>query len=127
MENEIGNLIRLFMWRIPKKNHDTMVQFNKPFKDLFSKVGVRQEIFQLSNTKDKEAENMGFTNVAKTVTAREDEEVWLELQFYQDSRHHDEVSEKMQNDKSAMELGNKFMEIITPGSIVEGRFNHFGS
>ena len=126
MENEIGNLIRLFMWRIPKKNHDTMIQFNKPAKDLFSKVGVRVEIFQLSNTKDKEAE-MGFTNVAKTVTAREDEEVWLELQFYQDSRHHDEVSEKMQNDKSAMELGKKFMEIITPGSGVEGRFNHFGS
>ena len=126
MENEIGNHIRLFVWRIPKKNH-TMMQLNKPAKDLFRKVGVRQEIFQLNNTKDKEAENMGFTNEAKTVSTREDEEVWLELQFYEDSKHHVEISEKMQNDKSAMELGKKFMEIITPGSCVEGRFNYFRS
>lgn len=126
MENEIGNHIRLFVWRIPKKNH-TMMQLNKPAKDLFRKVGVRQEIFQLNNTKDKEAENMGFTNEAKTVSAREDEEVWLELQFYEDSKHHVEISEKMQNDKSAMELGKKFMEIITPRSCVEGRFNYFRS
>lgn len=126
MENEIGNHIRLFVWRIPKKNH-TMMQLNKPAKDLFRKVGVRQEIFQLNNTKDKEADNMGFTNEAKTVSAREDEEVWLELQFYEDSKHHVEISEKMQNDKSAMELGKKFMEIITPRSCVEGRFNYFRS
>ena len=70
---------------------------------------------------------MGFTNISKTVSAREDEEVWLELQFYKDSKHHDEVAEKMKSDKSAMELGKKFKEIITPGSCVEGKFNQFGS
>jgi uncharacterized protein YbaA (DUF1428 family) len=127
MENEIGNLVRLFIWRTTKKNHDTMMTLDKPAKDMFGKVGVRQEIYQLSNSKDPETEGMGFTNISKTVSAREDEEVWLELQFYKDSKHHDEVAEKMKSDKSAMELGKKFMEIITPGSCVEGKFNQFGS
>ena len=53
---------------------------------MFRKVGVRQEIFQLSDIKDKEAENMGVTNVAKSGTARDEEELWLELQFYEDSK-----------------------------------------
>jgi len=127
MENEIGNLVRLFIWRTTKKNHDTMMILDKPAKDMFGKVEVRQEIYQLSNTKDPEAESMGFTNISKTVSAREDEEVWLELQFYKDSKHHDEVAEKVKNDKSTKELGKKFMEIITPGSCVEGKFNQFGS
>jgi hypothetical protein len=126
MENEIGNLVRLFIWRTTKKNHDTMMTLDKPAKDMFGKIGVRHEIYQLSNTKDPEAESMGFTNTSKTVSARDDE-VWLELQFYKDSKHHDEVAEKMKNDKSAMELGKKFMEIITPGSWVESKFNQFGS
>ncbi len=127
MENEIGNLIQVFVWRTPKKNHDALTQLDKPAKDLFSKVGVRQEIFQLSNAKDTDVESMGFTNFAKTISANEDEEVWLELMFYRDSKHYDEVSEKMRNDESAMELGKKFMEIITPGSGVEGRFNNLRS
>jgi uncharacterized protein YbaA (DUF1428 family) len=127
MENEIGNLVRLFIWRTAKKNHDTMMTLDKSAKDMFGKVGVRQEIYQLTNTKDPEAESMGFTNISKTVSARENEEVWLELQFYKDSKHHDEVAEKMKNDKSGMELGKKFMEIIIPGSCVEGKFNQFGS
>ena len=112
MENEIGNLVRLFIWRTTKKNHDTMMTLDKPAKDMFGKVGVRQEIYHLSNSKDPETEGMGFTNISKTVSAREDEEVWLELQFYKDSKHHDEVAEKMKSDKSAMELGKSSRKLL---------------
>lgn len=84
-ENNAG-YVEFMISRSPKKIHDTMIQLNKPAKDLFRKVGVRQEIFQLSDIKDKEAENMGVTNVAKSGTARDDKEVWLELQFYEDSK-----------------------------------------
>jgi hypothetical protein len=94
---------------------------------MFGKVGVRQEIYQLSNTKDPEAESMDFTNISRTVSGRDDEEVWLELQFFTDSKHHDEVAENMKNDRSAMKLGKKYMEIITPGSCVEGKFNQLGA
>ena len=52
MEKEIGNQVQLFIWRIPKKNHDAMVKLQKQFNDLLIRHGVlRMEIFQLTNTK----------------------------------------------------------------------------
>jgi uncharacterized protein YbaA (DUF1428 family) len=128
MDNEIGNLIRLFVWRTPKKNHDAMIQLGKPAKELFGNIGVRQEIFQLEgNSKLSEqnemAEKMGFTNIAKAISANKDEEVWLELQFYRDKKHLDDVSAKMQKDDNAGELGKQFMGLISPGSCIEGWFS----
>jgi uncharacterized protein YbaA (DUF1428 family) len=129
MENEIGNIIRLFVWRIPKTNHEALMQLAKPVRELFKNVGVNQEIFQLKvgpdlHEQDKMAEQMGFTNIAKTISAKEDEEVWLELQFYRDHKHLDDLGAKMQKDENAGKLGKQFMDLLTPGSCIEGWFSH---
>jgi uncharacterized protein YbaA (DUF1428 family) len=129
MENEIGNIIRLFVWRIPKMNHEALMQLAKPVRELFKNVGVNQEIFQLKvgpdlHEQDKMAEQMGFTNIAKTIAAKEDEEVWLELQFYRDQKHLDDLGAKMQKDENAGKLGKQFMDLLTPGSCIEGWFSH---
>lgn len=125
----MGSLIRLFVWRTPKMNHDAMIELGKPAKELFKNIDVRQEIFQLegnSNLSEQNemAEKMGFTNISKTVSANKDEEVWLELQFYRDKKHLDDVSAKMQEDENAGKLGKQFMDLISPGSCVEGWFSH---
>jgi uncharacterized protein YbaA (DUF1428 family) len=129
MDNEIGNLIRLFIWRTPEKNHDAMIQLGKLAKELFGNTGVRQEIFQLEGNSElseqnEMAEKMGFTNIAKAVSANKGEDVWLELQFYKDKKHLDDVSAKMQKDDNAGELGKQFMSLISPGSCIEGWFSH---
>jgi uncharacterized protein YbaA (DUF1428 family) len=129
MEDEIGNIIRLFVWRIPKTNHEGLMQLAKPVRELFKNVGVNQEIFQLKvgsdlHEQDKMAEQMGFTNIAKTISAKEDEEVWLELQFYRDQKHLDDLGAKMQKDENAGKLGKQFMDLLTPGSCIEGWFSH---
>jgi uncharacterized protein YbaA (DUF1428 family) len=107
----------------------TMIELGKPAKELFKNIGIRQEIFQLegnSNLSEQNemAEKMGFTNIAKTVSAEKNEEVWLELQFYRDKNHLDDVSTKMQKDENAGKLGKQFMGLISPGSCVEGWFSH---
>ena len=129
MENETGNLIRLFIWRIPKTNHEALMQLAKPVRELFKNVGVNQEIFQLKagsglREQDKMAEQMGFINIAKAIAAKEDEEVWLELQFYRDQKHLDDLAAKMQKDENAGKLGKQFMDLLTPGSCIEGWFSH---
>jgi uncharacterized protein YbaA (DUF1428 family) len=129
MNNEMGSLIRLFVWRTPNRNHDAMIELGKPANELFKNIGVRQEIFQLegnSNLSEQNemAEKMGFTNIATTVSANKDEEVWLELQFYRDKKHLDDVSARMQKDENAGKLGKQFMDLISPGSCVEGWFSH---
>ena len=126
-EIEIGNYLQVFIWRSPRKNHDSLVKLSEPAKKLFRNLGVRQEIFrprEHSKEQKEMCDKMGFTNIAKAVSANEDEEVWLELQFYKDQKHIEEVSQKMNKDESANQLGRQFMELITPQSCTEGWFGH---
>lgn len=121
-EKEIGSLLQLFVWRLQKKNHDTMVQFGKQINDLFRKHGTQPpKAFQLNNIKT--SENMGFTNIVNTVSANQDEEVWVELHSYIDHKQLDDVSAKMEKDESAGQLYKQFMDLITPESCIEGQFS----
>ena len=127
IENEIGNIIRFSVWRIPKTNHAALMQLEKPIREFFKNAGVNQEIFQLkvgSDEQDKMAEQMGMTNIAKTIEAKQDEEVWLELQFYRDQKHLDDLVAEVQKNENARKIGKQFMDLLTPGSCIEGWFNH---
>jgi uncharacterized protein YbaA (DUF1428 family) len=114
--------IQLFVWRTPKKNHDAMMQIYKQASSMHRKYGERLEFFQLGST-ETSMEMEGITNIAKTVSANQDEEVWLELNFYRDRKHLDGVSAKMQRDESAGQLYKQFMDLISPGSCIEGGFS----
>lgn len=118
-----GNEIQTVIYRFPKKDHDKMVEFSKPFSDVFRKFGVsRWGIFQLSNNENV----MEFTNIAKTVSANlDEEEVWIEIFHYNDKKHKDEVMEKMKNDKNCEQGFQQFMKLITPGSsVIIGDFSN---
>ena len=67
---------------------------------------------------------MGFTNIANTVSANQDEEVWVDLHSYIDHKQLDDVSAKMEKDESAGQLYKKFTDLITPESCIEGQFSH---
>jgi uncharacterized protein YbaA (DUF1428 family) len=112
-EQELGSIVQQFIYRLAKKNHHAMVQLEKQFIEIFRKHGgMRFEVFQLSNT-----ENMtDWTNIAKTVSANQDEEIWVEQIFYRDSKHRDEYMAKCGNDENMNQLYKQFMDLITPGS-----------
>jgi uncharacterized protein YbaA (DUF1428 family) len=114
-EQHSGNYIDLLIYRLPRKNHEAMVQLNNQVTDTFKKYGIlRWEIFQLSTN-----ENMGpFVNIAKTLSVGQDEEVWVEIVSYIDRKHRDEFVTKMQNDKSMDLIFQQFTDLITPGSNV---------
>ena len=122
MEQEIGSVVWHSIARLPKKNHDAMVRLAKQFNDIFKKHGgLRSEVFQLTNT---EAPMEGITNIAKTVSANQDEEVWMELIFYRDRKHRDEVGRKMQNDENMERLYKQSVDLLSPGSsFVMGEFS----
>jgi uncharacterized protein YbaA (DUF1428 family) len=83
--------------------------------------GALHSFFQLNNI---EVPMEGLTNIAKTVSANQDEEVWLELIFYRDCKHRDDVRIKMQNDESCDSLFREFMDLVTPGtSCIIGEFS----
>jgi uncharacterized protein YbaA (DUF1428 family) len=100
-----------------------MMQLNKQFVDIMRKYGAVHLIFQLNNT---EAPMEGITNIAQTVSANQEEEVWLELLFYRDLKHRDEVDAKMRNDESMARLFQQSVDLLTPGtSFIMGEFSRF--
>ena len=112
-ENELGSIVQQFIYRLPKKNHEAMVQLEKQFIEIFRKHGrMRFEVFQLSSTENM----MDWTNIAKTVSANQDEEIWMEQIFYRDSKHREEYMAKCGNDENMNQLYKQFMDLITPGS-----------
>jgi uncharacterized protein YbaA (DUF1428 family) len=120
-EQGIGSEVAHFVYRVPKMNHESMMHLNKQFADIMRKYGALHLIFQLNNT---ETPMEGITNIAKTVSANEDEEVWMELIFYRDRKHRDEVNAKMQNDKNMERLYKQSMDLLSPGSsFVMGEFS----
>jgi uncharacterized protein YbaA (DUF1428 family) len=122
MEQEIGSQVQLFVWRIPKKNHEAMVKLQKQFNDILIKHGVlRMEIFQLTNTDTYD----GCTNIFNTISANQDEEIWVELQSHRDLKRMDEITSEIMKDEMHAEgsLVKQFMDVVTPGSgMIMGKF-----
>ncbi|MGB7953828.1 MAG: hypothetical protein WCF23_07585 [Candidatus Nitrosopolaris sp.] len=106
-----------------KKNHDAALQIHKQSSDLLKKYGVlRSKIFRLNNTKSYEG--MGLTNIANTVSASQDE-VWVELRYYRDRKHMDEVRAKCGNDENMGRLYKQSLDLLTPGAkFIIGEFDH---
>jgi uncharacterized protein YbaA (DUF1428 family) len=121
IEQRIGSEVDHFVYRVPKNNHDSMVQLNKQFAEIMRKYGAPHLIFQLNNT---EAPMEGITNIAKTILANQDDEVWMELIFYRDRKHKDEVGAKMQNDENMGRLFQQSLDLVTEGTgFIMGQFS----
>lgn len=123
LEQEIGSQVQLFVWRIPKKNHDAMVKLQKQFNDILIKHGaLRIEIFQLTNTDTYD----GCTNIFNIVSANQDEEIWIELQSHKNLKRMDEITSEIMEDESMQTEGlliKQFMDLVAPESgMIMGKF-----
>ena len=121
IEQGIGSEVDHFVYRVPKKNHDAIVQLSKEFGDIIRNYRVTHLVFQLNNT---EAPMEGITNIAKIISATQNEEVWMELIFYRDRKHKDEVGAKMRNDERMGTLWQRSMALVSPVTgFIMGEFN----
>ena len=144
MENKIessieiektGNYLQHFIYRVPKKNHDAIVRNLKQFIPWFEKQGARVEYYQLGRSETdaaiESAKQSGMDvmdSIDKALftaaTEVEEEEVWIEQQYFRDYEHCKDVYSKMMQDKSLEPLGNEFFELITQGKkLIIGGFN----
>jgi hypothetical protein len=93
IQEETGNYLQLFLYRVPKKNHDAIVKNLKQFVPWFKKHGARVEYYQLGRSETKAAldsakqsgmDVMDSIDKALSSAAADDEEekeeVWIEQQ-----------------------------------------------
>jgi uncharacterized protein YbaA (DUF1428 family) len=118
---ETGSYVQFHIYRVPKKNHDAMVQVNKLIVSRFEKQRERAEFFQLNNSQTVE----GVESIAQTLSIGEDkEELWVELNDFRDRKHVEDVFPKMMQDKSVTPLFKQFEGLITQGtSMITGGFS----
>ncbi|HEY8140543.1 MAG TPA: DUF1428 family protein [Nitrososphaera sp.] len=118
---EIGNHLEAFFYKVPKKNHDAVVTNLKKFVPWFDENGVKIEYYQYAGS---QTSMEGFENIDKTLSASEDEEIWVELQYYRDRKHCEDIFAKMMKDKSLESLGKEFFGLISQGkTLVTGGFS----
>jgi uncharacterized protein YbaA (DUF1428 family) len=139
-QEETGNYLQFFLYRVPKKNHDAIVQNLMQFVPWFKKYGARVEYYQLGRSETKAAIDSAkqsgmdimdnIDNALSTAAAdneekeQEEEEVWIEQQYFRDYKHCEDVYAKMMQDKSIEPLGNQFFSLVTQGKkMITGGFN----
>ena len=109
-----ASLVTHFVYKIPKKNHDAMLQLCKQSNEIFMQHGVpRYDVFRLNNT---DVPMEGFTNIADTVSAKQDEEVWVESLYYRDRQHMNDLMAKMQKDERMESLMKQSFDLISSGT-----------
>jgi len=118
-QKESGGLIKILFIRASKDNHDALAKIGKQTDIFYRKHGVSKYVYKL----DAKENMMDFINLSKTISANDNEDVWLEILFYRDAKHAEEVMKAMEGDKGANELYKEAMKLITPGSIVFGDFS----
>jgi uncharacterized protein YbaA (DUF1428 family) len=109
-QSGIGSQIRLDIYKIPKKNHDALVDTQNQFVETFRKHGCYYQSFQLSNVQKRE----GFNRLSDTVSAIQDEEVWMDVEAYKDHTHMDNVISKVMEDERAISTMKRFLDLLSP-------------
>jgi uncharacterized protein YbaA (DUF1428 family) len=113
--------VQVFVYKLPRKNHEAMVQLVRRFTTLYKKYGTESwNMYQLNS---KEAFE-GSTSIANTVSASDDEEVWLEVDHYKDRKARDDAVGAIMQDPDAGALFGEMAGILSPGfSLIMGEFN----
>jgi uncharacterized protein YbaA (DUF1428 family) len=115
------DLVTHIIYRVPKNNHDSMLQLCKEAYDMLKQHGIlHYDIFKLSNNN---VPMDGFDNIANIVSANQDEEVWIESIYYKDRSHMNEIMSKMEKDERMGESMKQSMALLPPGAkFIMGEF-----
>jgi hypothetical protein len=128
-EVETGSYLSL---PIPRTKKEPRRDYPEPEEvyPWFEKNGIRLEYYNLAGRETQgvvdssNAAGMeGMESIAKTLAA-EDEDIWMELQYFRDHSHCKEVYAKMMTDRSLEPLLNEFFGLIIQGrGLITGGFN----
>lgn len=109
-----ASIVSHIIYRVPKKNHDAMLQICKEAYDMFKQHGIlHYDAFKLSNTS---VPMEGFANIASIVSANQEEEVWIESIYYRDRQHMNEVMTKMEKDERMGSMMKQSIDLLSPGA-----------
>ena len=116
-----GSYLQLLLYPAAKKNNGAIAKNLKQFVLWFKERGARVEYNQLDKSETRSlihpAKENGMDisdNIANILSTTEDhEEVLMEVEYFGDHKHCEEVYSKMMQDKSIEPLRNEFFGLVT--------------
>jgi len=117
-----GSYSLILIYRIPAQNHAAMSNLQKQLAQIHKRHGtVNSQFYQLGKTNVFE----GFTGIDKAVGAKSDEEVWIEVDTYQDADQFKKAMGAVGADKEAGPMYAQLYGLISQGySVITGEFSH---
>lgn len=121
--DERGGYIQLFVYQVPKTNHDAFAEAQGKLASIFKKHGVvLSEFFLLSACNPFK----GFTDIAQTLSASPEDEIWLELEHYKDAKNKDEVVADIGKDPLASPLFGQVIGVCDKSTLLlQGDFSRY--
>jgi len=117
---ESRTYIEFVIYRVPKNNHDSIVQIVKRSVEFFRKHDISYNSFNLIGS----SRIHRFTNITKAIPVNSDQkEIWINMVPYKDRNHREELAERISDDKECQDIYETFMKLITPGiGLINGEF-----
>jgi hypothetical protein len=113
--------VQFFVYRVPNKNRERLLELLKGIVGRLKEHGtIASEFYQLHSTEAFQ----GFVTVAGTFAVLPNEELWMELDYYRDRPHRDEVMLSLGKDPGAGQLFRQLRPLVSEGySIAMGEFD----
>jgi uncharacterized protein YbaA (DUF1428 family) len=124
MNNQLseGTYALVFLYRIPKKKHDSFKVVEEKLAKIYKKHGMLDSrIYQLGKTNTEGF--TGFETFDKALSVPADEEVWIETGFYPSKDEYQRIVASIGQDEAAGPLWGEMAQITDGRQTLMGEFS----
>jgi uncharacterized protein YbaA (DUF1428 family) len=120
-KNEEGAYALVFLYRIPKKKHDSFKDVEEKLAKIYRKHGMLgSRIYQLGKTNTEGF--TGFEAFDKALSVPSDEELWIETGFYPSEEDYYRIVASIGQDQAAGPLWGEMVQITGGRQTLMGEF-----
>lgn len=118
--SESGSYLQIFLYKVPKKDYDAISQNQKQFVQWFNKHGIQTEYYRLGSSETME----GVDSISNTLSVAEDEDLWMELDYFRNPGYFNEICATMKQDPSSGPLVKQIEDLVIGSKMITGGFRH---
>jgi Protein of unknown function (DUF1428) len=121
LTKEEGTFAQIFLYRIPKKEHDHFEEVENKLAKIYIKHGMLgSRIYQLGKTSTEGY--TGFQAFDKALDVPPSEEIWIETDFYTSKAEFDKIVPSIGQDQAAGPLWGELGQITGGHATMMGEF-----
>jgi len=107
-----GGYVQLFLYRVPKANHEAFAATEEKLFAIFRKHGILgSDLYVCRDARIFK----GFRDLREALAAAPEEEVWIEIDRYRDQAGSRRVIEGIAKDPEAGPLFGRVLQLAAPG------------